>query len=82
MIVGLAAFITNNNHDISPKANLSMSVTRKQNLNSSHVTSKSQSTDNQMMGGKKIVISNNGSMIVQNRREGTDQNGVDEHKLE
>lgn len=59
-----------------------MSVTRKQNLNSSHVTSKSQSTDNQMMGGKKIVISNNGSMIVQNRREGTDQNGVDEHKLE
>lgn len=28
------------------------------------------------------MINNNGSMIVQNRREGTDPNGVDEHKLE
>ena len=34
------------------------------------------------MGGKKILINNNGSMIVQNKKDTGDANGVDEHKLE
>lgn len=35
-----------------------------------------------MMGGKKIVINNNGSMIVQNKKDSNDPDGVNEHKIE
>ena len=66
---------------MSPKSTSSKSNTRKQQSVNSQNLSKS-TVDNQMMGGKKIVINNNGSMIVQNKKETGDTNGVDEQKLE